>query len=521
MQQLSGLDASFLYLETDNAPMHIASLSIYDPSTAPDGKVTFKEILANTMARKYRVPPMSNVLVNVPLRLDHPYWITDEKLDVEYHIRHMALPQPGDWRQLCILVSRLHARPMDRNRPLWEMNVIEGLDNVKGVPKGSFGIFLKIHHAAFDGASAVEMASAIHDLTPNYKDIPAPQEIRGDSRPSSLSLMIRSQINAVKKPLRIFNVARSTLPDVARLVARLRSGELTRIKKVPRTRFNGTVSPHRVFEAMTVDFENIRKIRHSVGDVTVNDIALSICGGALRKYLKAKGELPQAPLVAMAPINVRTEEQKGTHGNQVSQMTVSLCSDIEDALERLHTVHEGTRNAKELTNAVGAKAMTDLSQFVPSTVSATAIKLVSSLRLANQVTPFFNCTVTNVPGPQVPLYYTGAKMVRSFGLGPVMDSMGLFHAITSYCGQFIISVTCCREMMPDPEFYIQCIRESYEELLAAAEQAAKPPATGTRRGKKSKVSKAKKKTRATKASRPTRRKRATSKATKVSARSAS
>ena len=190
MQQLSGLDASFLYLETDNAPMHIASLGIYDPSTAEGGKVTFKQILANTMARKHRVPGMSNVLVNVPFRLDHPYWITNDKLDVEYHIRHMALPQPGDWRQLCILVSRLHARPMDRSRPLWEMNVIEGLDNVEGVPKGAFAIYLKVHHAAFDGASATEMAAVIHDMTADYQKNIDPERIQGEAPPSDLSLLM-------------------------------------------------------------------------------------------------------------------------------------------------------------------------------------------------------------------------------------------------------------------------------------------------------------------------------------------
>ncbi|NND83197.1 MAG: wax ester/triacylglycerol synthase family O-acyltransferase [Gammaproteobacteria bacterium] len=470
MQQLSGLDASFLYLETDNAPMHIASLSIYDPSTAPGGKVTFKQILANTMARRHRVPPMSNVLVNVPMRLDHPYWVRDENLDVEYHIRHMALPQPGDWRQLCILTSRLHARPMDRSRPLWEMDVIEGLDNVEGVPKGCFAIYLKIHHAAFDGASAVEMAAALHDLSPDYKNVTDQAEISADSRPSDLSLLIRSQINAVKKPLRMFNVARSTLPNVAKMAAGLRKGELSRVKYVPRTRFNGRVSPHRVFDAMTVDFENIRTIKNVIEGVTVNDVALSICGGAMRKYLLAKNELPDTSTVAMAPINVRTKDQQGQAGNQVSQMTVLLRSDIEGAIERLKAVHRGTRDAKELSNAVGAKAMTDITQFVPSTIAASAAKLSSSLGLANQMKPSFNCTVTNVPGLQVPMYYTGAKMVTSFGLGPVMDSMGVFHAITSYCGQFIISVTACRKMMPDPEFYLQCVRESYDELLTAAKQ---------------------------------------------------
>ncbi|MEM7084160.1 MAG: wax ester/triacylglycerol synthase domain-containing protein, partial [Pseudomonadota bacterium] len=172
MQQLSGLDASFLYLETANSPMHIGGLSIYDPSTAEGGRVTFKQILANITARAQRIPALTNTLVEVPLSLDHPYWRTDGDFDPEFHIRHIALPKPGDWRQLCIQVSRLHARPLDRAHPLWEMYVIEGLDNVEGYPPGCFAILSKMHHAAIDGASGIEIASVIHDLDPSPASLP-------------------------------------------------------------------------------------------------------------------------------------------------------------------------------------------------------------------------------------------------------------------------------------------------------------------------------------------------------------
>lgn len=474
MQQLTGLDASFLYLETPNVPMHIAGLSIYDPSTAPGGKVGFKQIIENVMARSSRVPSMTNVLQAVPFSLDHPYWRADGNFDPEYHIRHMALPAPGDWRQLCILVSRLHARQLDRTRPLWEMNVIEGLDNIKGFPKGCFAVFTKVHHAAIDGASGVELSHALHDLSPD-EGVPAvSNQLLVDSKPNKLNLVFQSQLNAVKKPFRFISVARNTVPGFAKALAGIRSGKLTRVANLPRTRFNGIVSPHRVFDAARFDFEDIRLIKNSIEGATVNDVALSIVGGALHKYLKAKDELPDESMAAMAPINVRTKDKLGTGGNQVSQMTVKLFTDIEKPLERLQAVHEGTVNAKELTNAVGAKAMTDYTQFIPATLTASAARLSSSFGLMNQIAPAYNCVVTNVPGPQIPLYFNGAKMLTTLGTGPVIDGTGLFHAIGSYCGEFSITATCCRTMMPDPSFYAECLQQSFNDLKQAALAKQKP-----------------------------------------------
>jgi hypothetical protein len=168
----------------------------------------------------------------------------------------------------------------------------------------------------------------------------------------------------------------------------------------------------------------------------------------------------------MAPVNIRTKDQLGKAGNQVSQLTVRIRSDIDDPLERLIAVNAGTSQAKELNNAIGAKTMTDYTQFIPSTLTASAAKLSSRLALANRIKPSYNCVITNVPGPQVPLYFTGAKMLSNFGLGPAIDGMGLFHAILSYCGKFNISINACREMMPDPAFYADCLKESFRELHA-------------------------------------------------------
>ena len=489
MKQLTGLDASFLYLETANAPMHISGLSIYDQSTAPGGKVRFKDIIENTNNRLMGLPVMTQKLVNVPMNLDHPYWVTDGAYDPEFHIRHIALPKPGDWRQLCILISRLQARPLDRAHPLWELYIIEGLDNVKGVPKGSFAMFSKTHHAAIDGTSGMELTAATHDLSPDYKRTHTAATISVDSEPSALEMVLRSQLNNIRKPFHFVSVARNTVPGLAKVVAGLSKGRLSRIKDIPRTRFNDSVSPHRVFDAINVPLDDVKKIKNAIPGATVNDVAITIVGGALRKYLQAHNELPAESLAAMAPVNVRSDKDK-TGGNIVATMTVQVRSDVENPLERLQAVHESSSKAKELTNAIGAKTMTDYSQFIPATLTAQAARLASRWGLMNRMSPQFNCVITNVPGPPIPLYNTGARMVANYGTGPVQDGLGLFHVISSYCGQFVISATSCRVMMPDPAFYRECLQASFDELLAAA------TATATTKKPKPKKPKPKKSARA-------------------------
>ncbi|MFT7524905.1 MAG: diacylglycerol O-acyltransferase [Arenicella sp.] len=485
MQQLSGLDASFLYLETANNSMHIGSVCIYDPSTAQGGKVSFKQILANVSARAAQVAALTNTLVEVPMSMDHPYWRADSDFDPEFHIRHIALPKPGDWRQLCIQVSRLHARQLDRAHPLWEMYIIEGLDNVKGYPPGCFAVMTKMHHAAVDGASGVEIAAAIHDLEPLPPTEPQARIGKSENVPSNLELIWRAQINSIKTPLRFISVARNTIPGFAKFASGLYKGKLSRIKDIPRTRFNTNVSPHRVFDAVQFDLNEIKAIKSSIDGVTVNDVAIAICGGALRKYLARKKELPEQSLVAMAPINVRTKDKLGTAGNQVSQMSVKVCSDVAGPIHRLRAVRDGTHKAKELSNAIGAKTMTDYAQFIPSALSASAARLASRIGLANRGTPIYNCVITNVPGPQVPLFFTGAKMLSSFGMGPAIDGVGLFHAIGSYCGLFNICVSSCRQMMPDPGFYAQCLQESFDELKVASLATGEPANASKSASKKS------------------------------------
>jgi len=478
MQQLSGLDASFLYFETANASTHIGSFSIYDPSTMPGGRITYEKLLADIEGRLHLARCFRQKLARVPLDLDHPYWIEDADFDLEFHVRHIALPRPGSWRQLCEQAARLHARPLDLSRPLWELYLIEGLGEIEGVPPGAFATLMKIHHAAIDGVSGMELLAAIHDTTPDAVAAPPAARWKPEPEPGALELLGRALGNNIRSPFRLGRVLAQTVPGIRRYVDEQRRSRIEESGETPRTRFNGGVTPHRTIGGVTFSLGEIREIRKTVTGATVNDVILTICGGALRAYLSAKKELPAASLIAMCPVSVRREDEKGTAGNQVSTMSVAIRSDIADPLERLQAVTDASRHSKKLTEAIGARSLTDMTQFVPGGLAGLGWRAATRLGIANRVKPFLNTVITNVPGPQVPLYSSGARLVVQYGMGPIMDGMGLIHPIGSYNGSAVISFTSCRELLPDPEFYEACIRESFaalkEATLGAPPQSATP-----------------------------------------------
>jgi WS/DGAT/MGAT family acyltransferase len=468
MQQLSGLDASFVYFETPSAPMHVAALTIYDQSTAPGGAVRFKSILDDIDGRLHLSRVFRQKMVQVPMGLDHPYWVEDSNFDLEFHVRHVALPKPGDWRQLCIQVARLHSRGVDLNHPLWEVYVIEGLDNVEGVPPGSFALLQKTHHAAVDGVSGMEIMSALNDQEPDAERPVDTGEWRPEPDPDPWSLLMRAGVNNAKRPMHFARVLGRTVPTLGKAQQRMRRNELKPpVVGVPRTRFNGSVSAHRVFDACFLPLADIRAIKSTEPGATVNDAVLTIVGGALRRYLTDKGELPETSLIAMAPISVRSDDQRKAAGNQVTAMLVTLGTDIADPRERLAAVRQSTHEQKEFSTAIGAPQLSGYSEFLPGGLAALAARTASRFEMANRSVPMINTVVTNVPGPQVPLYSGGARLVRMTGLGPIGDGMGLIHPIVSYCGELCISFTACREMLPDPAFYARCLQESFDELALA------------------------------------------------------
>jgi len=493
------MDASFLYFETPNAPGHVFSVYICDQSTAPGGNVTFKGILEHVRSRLHVSRAFRQRLVEVPFGLDHPYWIEDADFDLEYHVRHIALPKPGDWRQLCIQIARLHSRPLDRSRPLWEMYVIEGLDNVDGLPAGSFAVMTKVHHAAIDGVTLLEITSALHDLTPDAPPQEPPQRWRPERQPTPAELLSRAMMNAAARPMRISRMMAASAPGgTARVREQLaqRNLELPRMAAAPRTRFSGTVTTHRVIEARRFELDTAKKIKAAVPGATVNDVAIAVVGGALRAYLLEKGELPDETLRVMAPISTRTAEQAGTAGNQVSAMVVEAGTNIADPKERLAAVHESSKASKAAAQANSASDLSQFSELLPGGLLALAARTASQFEMATRTTPIANTVVSNVPGPQKPLYFAGARLVWFFGGAGVADGMGLLHGVSSYVGNLILSLVADREMLPDPAHYADLLEQSFADLAEATGAVQQPKPMPVKRQMRRAPSSARRKARA-------------------------
>ncbi len=489
------MDNLFLRLEHGNQYMHVAGLGVYDPSTAPGGFVRFKDILRFFESRLDSAPVFRRRLVTVPLDLDRPYWIEDPDVDVEYHVRHIALPHPGDWRQLCIQVARIHSRPLDRSKPLWEAYVIEGLDNIPGVPRGGFAFYTKFHHASIDGESATEVLRAIHSFSPEVETPEGERRPRvRDREPSQVELYTRALLNNAQ---RLPRTARFTAQTVRRLagVGTSRAAQLkellqeaglpavdkvrSKLQRPPVTRFSGKVSAHRVVEFVGVPFADIRRVRQRVEGATVNDVFMATVGGALNRYLAAKKELPDRTLTAQVPMTLRGSDKGRDEGNQVGVTVMPLATDIADPLARLEAIRAGAGKAKATIELVGK----DLSKHLYDLLPAAA----SELFTRKLMLPTMNVVVSNVRGPDMPMYLAGAQMVAFAPVSIAMDGLGLNATGFSYHGTLWICVVACREMLPDPGFFADCLRTSIADLVAAAEAQAKVPAAvgGSARGSRS------------------------------------
>jgi WS/DGAT/MGAT family acyltransferase len=467
MQQLSAQDAQFLYIETGNNLTHVMGVNIYDPSTARRGKVRFKDIIAHVESRLDCSPVFRRRLMRLPYDFDFPYWVEDEFFDIEHHMFHGRLPEPGDWRQFCIHLSRHFSRPMDMNRPLWDMYVIEGLDRIEGIPEGSYAIATRVHHAAIDGASAMHFFNAMSDKdrkgTPAIDLRPVAKEL--PEAPSTVSVLNRAVLSNIQSPVKMASTLLRFSPAIWSTVRKSFGSEAARNKKVPLTRFNHPVSPHKVFDATIFSLEDLRQIKAKVEGATINDVVLAISAGALRHYLQHHDELPHEPLVAIAPVNARSSgRQAEMPGNNISAMSVALPTYADDPLDRLRIIRETTSQTKAAKSGISARLMTDLSKHVPAATLAGVARLVAGGRFTSKLCNLF---ISNVPGPQQTLYMNGAKMIHTFGLAPLADGMGLFIATPSYNGEMSFNIISDREMMPDIEFFRKCLERAQAELLAA------------------------------------------------------
>ena len=463
MQRLTGMDAVFLYMETPSIHMHVASTCVFDPSTVPGG-YSFEGVKELVRARLPLLAPFRRRVVEVPFGLHHPLWIEDPDFDLDFHVRRAALPAPGGPMELAEFAAEAVSRPLDRNRPLWEMYVIEGLEN------GHIATVTKVHHAAIDGVSGAELTVNLLDLQPEPAE-PPPDEWQPDRIPTDFELVAYATRSLISQPVRGAKAARRTLETALNLRRRNREPDINPppgFGTAPRTSINKAISPWRRFAFTDVSLDEAKAVKNALGG-TVNDVVLALCSGALRRYFLDRGEELDSCLTAMVPLSVRAEDEKGTYGNRVSALTVRLHDDIEDPVERLHAITADTGAAKDQEKAVpAAELSSEWAEFAAPALAARAARLYSRTRAADRLRPLFNVTISNVPGPNFPLYSAGAQMVAMYPMGPIADGAGLNITVMSYMGRIYFGLVADRDTVPGVWDIAHFIDDAMGELKKVA-----------------------------------------------------
>jgi WS/DGAT/MGAT family acyltransferase len=490
LRQLTGLDAQFLALETPRQSGHVSLLSVLDPSTTKTGTLELTDLYRLLEERLPLLPPFRWRLRQIPFGLDYPYWIDDPDFDLEYHVRELALPPPPTHAKLAEQVARIASRPLDRARPLWELYLIHGLQD------GRVGMLTKIHHAAVDGMSGAEILTALLDLTPEGRPPPPPLSADGDRDPSDLEMLARGMIAWPRYVQRVVRALPSTLPNLEdtpivrelpgaptlgriseRMVRTIRGRpsrmlERTNLKP-PKTSFNGRVSAHRRFAFGRLSLDAVKAVKNEHG-YTVNDVVVALCAGAVRRWLIEHDELRADPLVAQIPVSVRTEEHIGTFGNRIGMLSVPVFTNEPDPLRRLQLTHEALRSAKERHKALPAQLLQDATHFIPPAVFAQASRVTFSLAVTRR--PLWNLVISNVPGPQLPLYCAGARIESMYPVSVITDGLGLNITVMSYLGSLDIGIVADREQMRDVWKLIGWLHDSLAELEPAADSTDGTPA---------------------------------------------
>lgn len=485
-RQLTSIDAQFLAVEDSRNFAHVSGLVILDPSTAPGGAVTLSDAIKLVEERLYLLPPFRWKLQEVPLNLDIPYWINDPDFDLEFHIRELALPAPGSDAQLSAQVERLVARPLDRSRPLWEMYLIQGLSG------GRLAMLTKMHHAVIDGVSGAEMMGILLDLSPEGGDLPPrPDPERPDRLMSPLELVVKGIRNVPERTLGSLRGLPTILPNlvdlpplretpglglISRVADRIhfsasggRDGQILErpSAKAPKSLLNGPVSAHRKFSFGSLSLDTVKKVKNAYG-TTVNDVVVAISTAALRDFLVSRAELPDDPLVAMIPLSIRKQDETGTFGNRVSAMVVPIPTDEPDPVERLRVSHDELARSKDYYGALPADMLTDVMNFIPPALFARTARVTTALAAGSRFQPPFNVTISNVPGPAVPLYVAGARVEDHYPVSVITDGMLLNITVLSYRDRLEFGVVGDRELAPNFDSIIESMRRDLDSLERAA-----------------------------------------------------
>jgi WS/DGAT/MGAT family acyltransferase len=473
MERLSGMDAAFLALETETMHLHVGAVMVFDP-LRPDiaddvpGRY-FDRLRAVVDERIHLVPSFRRRVVRVPFGLQHPVWVEDPHFDLDYHLRRASLPAPGGPAELAAFVADLASRPLDQDSPLWEMHLVEGLES------GHVAVVPKVHHALFDGASGVEVVASFLDAGPVPRVVsPPPRPWRPEAIPTETELIGSAVSSLVRQPERAVSVLRRTFGAVRDLTERNRRlHEEDQVEpppapfRAPRTSLNGAISPHRRFAFAQVHLDEVRSVRRAFGG-TVNDVVLAAVAGALRRLLAERGERLEESVVAMVPMSARAEGDRGSLGNKVSAMLVSLATSIADPVERYTTIAAGTRLAKDQARVLSEELIQGWAQLAFPALSSRVARLAGNLRIFDHLPPLFNVLVSNIVGSDSTLWCAGARLVALYPVGPIIEGVGLNVTVASYDGTLYVGIVGCRELVPEVVHFGDHLTDAFAELVKAA-----------------------------------------------------
>lgn len=486
MQQLSGVDSGFLTMETGTTFGHVSSLTLFDGASFPKGSA-YRAIRDHIGSRIALIPPFRRRLVEVPFGLDLPYWIVDPDFDLDFHIRHIAVPPPGDDEQLADLAARIVGRPLDRSKPLWELYVIEGLAS------GDVAMLFKMHHATIDGKSSMDLWTTLLDTKADAEPVEVTtEESEGEAVPHPFELLARSYTSMMMRPAHLFrlqqdafrafgefflgrgNADQASLLDATRDAFGMKGSEpgpsRLATNPAPSTPFNRSITAHRRVAWRSVSLPALKSIKRAFG-TTLNDVVMAICGGGLRRYLERHDALPAQPLIAVVPVSTRTGDEEDTYSNRVSTMMAEIATDEADPVKRLERCSRAMAGAKEMHEAVPADLLQDFARFAPPAVASQASRMVASLRLADRVDLPANVVISNVPGPRETLYNAGAALKAMIPVSTIGDGMGLNITVISYRDRLDFGLVSCRELVPDLWDLADDLVAAFEELQRAAREA--------------------------------------------------
>ncbi|WP_394933833.1 wax ester/triacylglycerol synthase family O-acyltransferase [uncultured Ilumatobacter sp.] len=491
MKQLTGLDVSFLLMETPNTYGHVNGLSIYErPSADFD---PFAEVRNRLSIMAGHLEPLRRKVVEVPFELDRPYWIEDANFDIDFHVRHIGLAPPGAVDQLAEQVARIVGRKMDRSRPLWEAYVIEGLAD------GRWALLQKTHHATIDGTSGVIMLKMFTEDSPDAIYPLKHREWIGEEPPSRSVMLQAAAKNLAINPIRQLRLSLNVVRDFAdaagitsvsgfALQARSTLGAIARrsdpanervslpLTSAPPTPWNASVTPDRRFAMRSTSLENLKRLKDATGG-TLNDVVMAICAGALRAYLIENDALPDQPLRAMVPVSIRTGDEEDPWTNRVSAIVADLPTNCADPIERVALCREAMSLGKHQFDLIPAEALGQATDYTSPVVAASAIRLVSRLKLADRVNSPINVVISNVPGPRQPRYFAGAKLDAYIPVSTITDGVGLNITVHSYANRMDFGLISDRRLIPDLWHLVDLHIDEVQRLFKAtgAEWAVPQP----------------------------------------------